>query len=313
MTALRPEPGPHTPGGPNRASRPLSDSDRPPPIWRWPQLRRLCANWPAVGAVLVAIYLLLCTHFPSLLYLVPLLYYFFRSARLVAWRLSCSGMPPLDQDRAVTRVKNLRKWTAPAVSLANLASFGTPHDVLYELLDSLLTFAAAPWLLVVTAPVVTAALILSAAPDKRGAMRAALRGPLRRLVFFLGTSAFASTLFLGMAVATDSRFNTGDVKLLVKAGWAAAVWIVLVFLFSSVRVIRAGFGLHEVHPALPALLTTVLVWECAALGGLPAGPPVIAYALLFGGPAMVTAIAGWEIHRLHTWYGATLRRGRSAV
>ncbi|MGP4050075.1 hypothetical protein [Streptomyces sp. 2A115] len=61
------------------------------------------------------------------------------------------------------------------------------------------------------------------------------------------------------------------------------------------------------HPELPALLTSVLVWESAALGGLPTGPPAIAYAIRIGGPATVTAIACWEIHRLRTRYGVTLR------
>ncbi|MBX7551223.1 hypothetical protein K1Y78_25050 [Streptomyces sp. tea 10] len=54
---------------------------------------------------------------------------------------------------------------------------------------------------------------------------------------------------------------------------------------------------------------TFLVWAFAATARLPSGPTPIAYALLIGGPATVTAIAWWEIHRLRTRFGVRLRGG----
>lgn len=55
----------------------------------------------------------------------------------------------------------------------------------------------------------------------------------------------------------------------------AFICSLFLFLFSGVRVVRTGFGTADVHPALPALLTSVL----------------------------------WEIRRLRRCHGVTLRSG----
>jgi serine/threonine protein kinase len=57
--------------------------------------------------------------------------------------------------------------------------------------------------------------------------------------------------------------------------------------------------LTRINPALPALLTSVLTWECAVLSEIPfGGPSTIVDLLFFGGPVIVSAIAWWEIHEL---------------
>ncbi|MFD8377361.1 hypothetical protein ACFV2X_02060 [Streptomyces sp. NPDC059679] len=150
------------------------------------------------------------------------------------------------------------------------------------------------------------------AAARRLATRATLRGPLRKLACFLGTLALVPALIAGLDPANPSRAGGSLGTWLALASLAACVWAVFLFLFTTAAVARTGFGTADVHPALPALLTTVLVWEYAALGGLPTGPPAIAYVLLIGGPATVTAIAWWEIHRLRTHHGVTLRGGAPA-
>ncbi|WP_433437173.1 hypothetical protein [Nonomuraea sp. CA-141351] len=245
-----------------------------------------------------------------LLYLLAL-YYFFRSARLLVWRLFGDDAPPDVHDPMVTRIKRLRTWTAPTVSLVLLVSFATPEDVITEkITEPFLTLIVAPWLLVATATVVIGIFIRCAPPEERPVMRTALRSPLRKLGYYAGTLLLAYAPLLGLMLwLPDGEVNLNNASWPVKAAVAAFVWFALVFLFASGRVVRNGFGLGTIHPALPALLTGVLVWECFALNGLPGGPPAIACLLFLGGPIMMSAIVWWELHRLRVCHGITLRGG----
>ncbi|WP_371630186.1 hypothetical protein OG892_23250 [Streptomyces sp. NBC_00341] len=79
--------------------------------------------------------------------------------------------------------------------------------------------------------------------------------------------------------------------------------------FASGPAVRNGFSLSAAHPALPAVTTCAAVWVFAlvsrAAGALPPGLELLA---AFGGPASVTALAWWEIHRLRHQHGMR-RRG----
>ncbi|MFE6942039.1 hypothetical protein [Streptomyces chartreusis] len=69
--------------------------------------------------------------------------------------------------------------------------------------------------------------------------------------------------------------------------------------------------MSALHAALPALVTSVLVWVFAFLGlwtgGLPPGPLPLAVCAFLGGPVSVTAVACWEIHRLRLRHGVRMR------
>ncbi|MBH5337742.1 hypothetical protein IHE55_24385 [Streptomyces pactum] len=247
---------------------------------------------------------------PVLLLSSPLLvlYTLARSARHVARRLvGGGGLAPL-HDPAVARVKTLRTWTAAVVSLAVLAAYGSATDHLDDRIsEHWATLFLTPWLLIATGPVVFAVLIRWAPPPRRRAMRAALRVPLREFGRFIGVLAVIAALFTGFFVVTPDEVS-GLPGLLVFAVVVLGIpWALMVILFASVAVARTGFGAAAVHPAAPAVLTSVLVWELAALGGLPGGPSPLAWLLLVGGPATVTAIAWWEVVRLRSRYGVRLR------
>ncbi|AXK36105.1 hypothetical protein DVA86_29450 [Streptomyces armeniacus] len=238
-----------------------------------------------------------------------LLYVLARTARLVALRIFRPDAPARVLDPAVARVKRLRMWAAAAVSLGVLACFGSTDDLTEQFQDRWLALLITPWLLIATSPVVIFVLIRCSEPRRRPAMRAALRGPLRRLGLFVGTLALLPGLIAGLDLLNVSQAPGSLGGWLVFAGILAGIWSAFLFLFASGEVARSGFGAAEVHLALPALLTSVLVWEYAAIGGLPTGPPAIAYVMLVGGPASVTAIACWEIRRLRTHCGVTLGGG----
>ncbi|MEV4179998.1 hypothetical protein AB0J28_00950 [Streptosporangium canum] len=253
-----------------------------------------------------------CVAAQWLLYLLAL-YYFIRSARLLVWRLFRDKAPQDVYDPMVTRVQKLRAWLAPTVSLVILACSATFSVFMQEkVTQPLLILVIAPWLFVATATVVIPTIIRCTPPEKRPAMRPALRSPLRNLGYYVGiiTLLLAYYFVLGHMVGLpDDDVDLDRVGWPVKAGF---VWVGLVFLFASARVVRTGFGLAAVHPALPAVLSGVLVWECYAINGFPDVPPAIVWLLFLGGPVMVSAIVWWEIHRLRVWHGVTLRGGWAA-
>lgn len=302
MTATRPGFGPQPPRAPNGDPQPPpGDPDRRAEGRDWPPVWRL-VYLPSGVLFLLSPVLLLGS--PLLM-----LYSLARIGRIASYRLFRDDAPARVHDQAVARVKTLRMWAAALVSLGVLSVFGTREDMLTQFSDRWGEALVAPWLLIASAPVVIGVLFLCATPTQRPVMRAALRGPLGKLARFVGTLALVPALFFVLYLGHPSVL-TGDLHtLLFLVGVGVYICSTFLFLFSGVRVVRTGFGTADVHPTLPALLTSVLVWEFAVLGGPPDGPPPIAYAMLIGGPASVTAIAWWEIRRLRRYHGVTLRGG----
>ncbi|MFB7508531.1 hypothetical protein [Streptomyces broussonetiae] len=249
---------------------------------------------------------------PVLLLLAPVvgLYRLARSARRVAWRLFLRGAGSATvHDPGVARVKRLRTCAAIAASVADVVAFGSVQDIRESLSDRWGALLSTPWLLVVGAPVVFMVLVWCASPSRRPAMWAATRASLRQLGLFVGTLLFIVVLVVGWSVSDPSRLGGSVGTWLSMAFLVGVVWAVFMFLFASAAVARTGFGAAAVHPAAPPVLAIFLVWAFAATAKLPSGPTPIAYALLVGGPATVTAIACWEIHRLRTRFGVRLRGG----
>ncbi|MEV0118452.1 hypothetical protein AB0H77_35275 [Streptomyces sp. NPDC050844] len=100
--------------------------------------------------------------------------------------------------------------------------------------------------------------------------------------------------------------------------WAPFWWVIFFLCFATGPALRHAFNLSALHAALPALVTTVLVWVLAfrglSSGGLPPGPAALSVCVFLGGPVSVTALAWWEIHRLRRRHGVRWRgQGRGAA
>lgn len=71
------------------------------------------------------------------------------------------------------------------------------------------------------------------------------------------------------------------------------------------------FRMADLHETVPPLLATLLVWEVAlfdVLRGAYEGVPLgVRLVFLLGAPLTVTAAAMWELRRLRTRHGITLR------
>ncbi|MDX2861864.1 hypothetical protein, partial [Streptomyces scabiei] len=213
-------------------------------------------------------------------------------------------------DDDVTRMPRRRAWTATLMSLLILAVYGRPEDVDQAQQQFMMRLTVSPWLLLLSAPVVVAALFRWSSPDARRAMRAPLRTAGRSALWYVGAFT-AIPLLAGAIYYTRTRLDQ-DLSLWVPlALLVPLLWVLLFVVFATGPAVRGAFNTVDVHPALPALLTGALVWEFSAInlavGGPPPGPPLVQLAALVGGPASVTAVAWWEIRRLRTRYGVRLR------
>jgi hypothetical protein len=218
-------------------------------------------------------------------------------------------------DRRVTRVQKARAWTAAAMSLLLLAVYGKPEDVTEAQEQYMMRLVVTPPLLLLSAPVVIAVLFRWASAETRSAMRARVRVALRSARWYVG-AVMAVPLLGGVIIMlgrnqTPSSGSAGAAPWLILAAALPLAWLLLFLGFATGPAVRTGFNTAAVHAALPGLLTGTLVWEFSAMslvaGGLPPGPPLIQALAVIGGPASVTAVVWWEIRRLRTLYGVTLR------
>ncbi|MFJ2899309.1 hypothetical protein ACIO87_31080 [Streptomyces sp. NPDC087218] len=304
-----PYPGPYPPPG----QPPYGPYGPPRSLWQelregdWPPLAELLRRLPVHGCVWALLIFCFLPFAVILLVSYPLA----RSAR----RQAHLRFPPHAHrrivDPQVMRVQKIRAWTALAMSLLILVLYGTAAD--FEEVQEQYAFrlAVTPWLLLFTAPLVITALFRMVPVTARAGMRARLRPAMRLALRYFGAFTAVPLLFAVMVLVGESMEDYWFTPLVTFPLLALVIWAFFFVLFASGTVVRTVFGTSEVHAALPALLTGVLVWELAAvnlaMGGMPPGPPLIQICALIGGPASVSAVAWWEIVRLRTRYGVSLR------
>ncbi|MFD8822331.1 hypothetical protein ACFV1C_08225 [Streptomyces sp. NPDC059605] len=304
-----PYPGPYPPPG----QPPYGPYVPPRSLWQelrdgdWPPLAELLRRLPVHGCV----WALLAFCFLPFLIVLLVSYPLARSAR----RQARLRFPPHAHrrivDPQVIRVQKARAWTALAMSLLILVVYGTASDFEEVQEQYALRLAVTPWLLLFTAPLVITVLFRMVPVAARAGMRARLRPSMRLALRYFGAFTAVPLLFAVMVLVGENAGDYWFTPLVTFPLFALVIWAFFFVLFASATVVRTVFGTSEVHAALPALLTGVLVWELAAvnliLAGMPPGPPLIQICALFCGPASVSAVAWWEIYRLRTRHGVTLR------
>ncbi|GAA0478100.1 hypothetical protein [Streptomyces olivaceiscleroticus] len=119
---------------------------------------------------------------------------------------------------------------------------------------------------------------------------------------FFGTTV--GTLISGLFMA--ALFFAGGLLCLVVLVSAACFTLV-----AAVRGLNSCFRTADVHELLPAMLSPLLVWSLFVVqlvdGPDVVAPPEVFLPFLLGGPLSVTALAVWEVRRLRSRYGVTLR------
>lgn len=213
------------------------------------------------------------------------------------------------------RAQRIRAWAAVTATLLILVVYGTAAD--FEELQGqyMLRSALTPLALLLTGPLVIMVVFRLAPPAARPGMRERLRPVSRSALWYFGGFVCVPLLIslaVSVNVTTGMYMDSGLFSpLLTMALFAPVLWMGFFMFFATSAVVRTLFGTSEVHAALPALLTGALVWVLAVVSlivsGMPPGPPLIQVCAILGGPLSVSALAWWEIDRLRTAHGVTLR------
>ncbi|MBD0424389.1 hypothetical protein H0H10_35380 [Streptomyces sp. TRM S81-3] len=280
----------------------------------WPSLRELLEHaLRGRRAHIGGLLLLLACFWQTVLGFV-LFYPLVRSARHKARELFPVNSRRRIRDPEIERIQKGRAWSAAISSFLILAAYGTAEDWQQAQEQFGLRLLITPWLLLLSAPAVVGLLFRLASPANKAAMRAGLRRAVRSVLWYFGAIGFAAILMWPLTLLMGS-FEEGTEQvphlLLAIVLMLAMLWGLLFLAFSSRTAVRTAFSTADMHDMVPAVLTCALVWEFAAIsllvGGLPPGPPLIQVCALIGGPVSVSAVAWWEISRLRTLHGVTLR------
>lgn len=233
----------------------------------------------------------------------------------VGRRVFTPSRPGRVQDPAVKHVQVLRTVVGFAAVVGVLLAYrlvADAEDLFDQRMDQVETSVN---LLAITFPVCVAGFIAAARPPNRQLfLRRALK-PLGALCAMLCSIAFI--LLLGNGVFGDVLITddaTPSPGAYARLGFSLffLVWMVPFILYGVAMVLVHVFRTADIHEALPPLLATVLVWELALsdlfTGAYDAAPFGVRMALTFGGPLSVTAVSLWELGRLRSRHGITVRQ-----
>ncbi|WP_406102512.1 hypothetical protein OG698_09035 [Streptomyces sp. NBC_01003] len=236
-----------------------------------------------------------------------------RSAHRVATRLFAQDGEGRIVDRTVDRVQLARTVLGAAATIALILAYNVDpnrwEDAAYGGAAQLMI---APFVLIVAAPLVIIGFIYYAPPHLRPHLRSRLRAPLKAVGWYVLTLAVIGGVLVLTALTVDDRDGKSWWEyVLAVVALVVVAWGFPFFFMASLYSARSAFNSAQVHPMLPPVLTMALVWVFAALNligdGMPGGPPIVQFCSTLGGPLSVTAVSLWELRRMRTRFGVTLR------
>lgn len=236
-----------------------------------------------------------------------------RSAHRVATRLFANEGDNRIVDRTVDRVQMARTVLGALATVGLILAYNVDPNRWQDAAESSAAqLLIAPFVLIVAAPLVIVGFIYYAPPHLRPHLRSRLRAPLKAVGWYVLTLV----VVWGILVVTALTVNADDGKdwweyVLAVASLAVIVWGFPFWFMASLYSARSAFNSAQVHPMLPPVLTMTLVWVFAALNvigdGAPPGSAVVQFCSTLGGPLSVTAVSLWELRRMKTRFGVTLR------
>ncbi|MFF4215978.1 MULTISPECIES: hypothetical protein [Streptomyces] len=221
-------------------------------------------------------------------------------------------------------LQGFRAFLGTVATFALIWTYGVDGGWSSVLEDGLTKLFLAPLVLIVAGPLVITGFILYAPKETRPWLRGQLKFPLMTVGVYLGIpllilSVTAGTWWLIYHYISEWEFGliVGPLLSLLLSFWllAGLIWLALFLFFASGVVARTAFNTGIVHPMLPAVFTTLVVWtlNVVSLGdGLPNGPLYVKIAAFLGGPLSVTALSAWELYVLRTRHGVRIRGAGAA-
>ncbi|MBO8191069.1 hypothetical protein ITI46_05060 [Streptomyces oryzae] len=227
--------------------------------------------------------------------------------------------PDRVEDPAVLKIQVLRMVVGLAAMVWILVSYQIASDAKSLAMQRADQVVMSATLLAATFPVVVGVFIVGSRPHTRRLyLRRALK-PLGALLALCGTLLYFVLATSG--VLTGGPFgqmpedpSRADYMRLMYEVFLALVMVwglVFVFYGAALALVHV-FRTADIHEVLPPIIAIVLVWELAisdlvsnTYDGVPAS---VRIAAVFGGPLSVTAVSLWELRRLKTRHGLTLRQ-----
>lgn len=236
-----------------------------------------------------------------------------RSAHRVATRLFAQESEGRIVDRAVDRVQLARTVLSAAATIALILAYNVDRNRWEDAAWSgVANLVVAPFMLIIAAPLVILGFIYYAPPHLRPHLRSRLRAPLKAVGWYVLTLVVIRGTLVLTALTVDDRDGKSRWEyVLAVASLIVIVWGFPFFFMASLYSARSAFNSSQVHPMLPPVLTLALVWVFAVFNligdGMPQGPPIVQFCSTLGGPLPVTAVSLWELRRMRTRFGVTLR------
>jgi hypothetical protein len=231
-----------------------------------------------------------------------------REMFIVAARVFRPARPGRVTDRAIESAHKAR--TAIGIVATCWMVYAYPYQGSHAnfVQDKFAETEIAAGVLMVVVPLSLAVFILAARPPARGVYLRRLKKPLTGII-----SLFAPALavFL-LGPASRMPLPEGFLRMaLTLIAYFAILFTLLFGLMGIVMSVRHVFATADVHEVLPPLISALLVWTMFGFqlfdGSPVAAPEAMQLLFLFGPPISVTLLSLWELRRLRTHFGLTIR------
>ncbi|MBP2037867.1 hypothetical protein [Streptomyces avidinii] len=220
--------------------------------------------------------------------------------------------PDRVHDPLVRRVQVLRTVIGLAALTWMLLSYKVAPDADAVVDDRFAQIRTTLIVLAVTFPVAVAVFVAAARPPQRRVFLRRAAKPAGALLALVVTLA-VPRLVTGLGYVneeTDWTSSGARVALLFALG-AFLLWLAPFALYGIGQSLVHVFRTADLHETVPPLLASLLVWEVALFdvirGAYDGVPFAVRLAFILGAPLSVTAVAMWELRRLRTRHGITLR------